>query len=407
MTGAFVINRTGERVRYWRTRRGLDRKTLAGRVGRSESWLKAIELGQRELVRLPMLEKVAAALGVTVQALTDPVEAERAVRMPDAAEVAAITGALGRYEVILGAPVGVEEQPHARDLDRRVAYLDEAFLASRFSSIGRDLPKLLIEAQRAVETDPGTDSVRVLVKTYRIASSTLLKLGADETAWLAADRAMLAAQRSDDLYCLGRATRSVARAMTSLGRTEQALDALLAMAARMQPEAPTASLDIAALYGMVLLAAEIAAAKFGDAHTARTMHNEAAGVARVRFGTTAFDKETAFGPVNVDLHWVSSLVRLGRPGEALERAARVDREGLALMPKERRGTFGIDVALAHQQLGNAAEAEAALLAADRIAPEETRCRPGSKALIAGLIADPHRTPGAELRVLARRAGVPA
>jgi transcriptional regulator with XRE-family HTH domain len=173
-----MTNHTGERVRYWRVRRGLDRKMLAARVGRSPSWVKSIETGQRELARLPMLEKVAAVLGVTVQALTDPVEAERATRAPDAAEVAAITGALERYEVILGAPFEVAEHPRLPDLARRVNFLDEAFLASRFSSIGRDLPRILIEAQRAVEDQPSREATRVLVKTYRIASSTLLKLGA-------------------------------------------------------------------------------------------------------------------------------------------------------------------------------------------------------------------------------------
>jgi transcriptional regulator with XRE-family HTH domain len=398
---------TGARVRYWRMRRGLSREVLAGRVGRSASWLKSVEIGQRELVRLPMLEKVAAALGVTVQALIDPIEAERAERLPDAAEVAAITGALGQYAVILGAPIAADDHPDVPRLAGRIRFLDEAFLQSRFSSIGRDLPKTMAEAQRAADDQPGEVTARLLVKTYRIASSTLLKLGADETAWLAADRAMMAARHADDLYCLGRATRSVARALTNLGRTEQALDALLAMAARMQPEVPRLGDDLAALYGMVLLAAEIAAAKFGDAHTARVMHDEARAVAAERFDTGRIDAETAFGPVNVDLHWVSSLVRLGRAGEALDYAARVDAAALARMPKERRGTFALDMALAHHQLGRHDRAEAALLAADRIAPEEARCRPGSKALIASLVADPHRSPSAALRTLAQRAGVPA
>ena len=402
-----MSNRTGERVRYWRTRRGLDRATFAARVGRSPSWVKAIENGQRELTRLPMLERVAQALGVTVQALTDPVEAERATRAPDAAEIAAITGALERYEVILGASVGAADHPKPIDLAKRVNFLDEAFLASRFSSIGRDLPKLLIEAQRAMKEEPGPESIRVLVKVYRIASSTLLKLGADQTAWLAADRAMVAAQTTEDLYTLARATRSVSRAMTNLGRTEAALDALLAMAARMQPEVATSTLEVAAMYGMVLLAAEIAAAKYGDAHTALAMHNEAREVAHSRFASGVSDKETAFGPVNVDLHWVSSLVRLGRPDDAVQYANGIDRAAVTLMPRERRATFGIDLALAHHQLSQYAEAEAVLLAAERIAPEEARCRPGSKELIANLVNVPSRSPSAELRALARRAGVQA
>lgn len=396
---------TGARVRYWRLRRGLTQQTFADRVGRSLSWVEKIESGERELARLPMLEKVASVLGVTVQALTDPAEAERVARAPDAAEVAAIRGALGRYEVILGATIGAVEHPKLTDLTKRIHHLDEAFLASRFSSIGRDLPKLMIESQRAVEEQPCVDASRLLVRTYRIASSTLLKLGADETAWMAADRGMLAAQRSGDLYCLGRATRSVARAMTSLGQTERSLDALLVMAALMQSEIGRASRQIAALYGMVLLAAEIAAAKLGDAHTSRSMHNEASTVARVWFVDGRHDAETAFGTVNVALHWTSSLVRLGRASEALDYAGTVGAEELSRLPRERRATFMLDIALAHDQLAHHEEATRAVLIADRIAPEEARCRPGSKALIARLVADTSHTTSQELRALARQAGV--
>src|SRR5882672_1395286 len=264
----------GTRVRYWRLRRGLDRKQFADRVGRSTSWLDKIETGERALLRLPMLETVAEALGVTVDALTDPVEAERAVRSPDAAEVAAIRGALGRYEVILGAPIPVADNPKLGDLRKQLDYVDAAFLSSNFSSIGRHLPKLIAEAQRATQLDEidHLTATKVLVKTYRVASSTLLKLGANETAWLAADRAILAASHVQDPYCLARATRSVARAMTSLGQTAEALDALLAVARRLEPGIAAAPDETVALYGMVLLAAEIAAAKLGDGSTADTMH---------------------------------------------------------------------------------------------------------------------------------------
>lgn len=396
----------GSQVRYWRLRRGLKVKPFADRVGKSVSWVEQIESGSRQLVRLPMLETVAGVLGVTVQALTDPVESQRAATAPDAAEVAAIRGALGQYEVILGAPLMADLHPKLPDLAKRVRYLDQAFSASSFSVIGRDIPRLMIETQRAADEHPGVEAARLLVKTYRLASSTLLKLGADETAWLAADRAMLAAQRSGDLYCLGRATRSVARSLTSLGQTVQALDALLAVAARMEPEIGGETLEISALYGMVLLAAEIAAAKLGDAATATNMHDEAMRIALARF-PDRHDPETVFCPTNVWLHWVSSLNRLGRPGEALDRAHAIDPDALSRLPRERRGTLALDMAAAHLQLGNHDQATAAMLAAHRIAPEEATCRPGSRHVIASLVGDTTRTPSPELRALAAKAGVQA
>jgi transcriptional regulator with XRE-family HTH domain len=398
----------GARVRYWRLRRGLNRQQFASRVGRSVSWLEKVESGGRALVRLPMLEQVAEALGITVEAITDSVEAERAVRSPDAAEVAAIRGALGRYEVILGAPIGIADAPQLSAVSKQVDYLNTAFLASNFSSIGRHLPRLIAEAQRAVEcaANDQVSATRLLVQTYRVASSTLLKFDAGDTAWLAADRAITAAQRAQDTYCLARATRSVARAMMSLGQTAEALNALLAMAARMQPEIPTSGDDVAAMYGMVLLAAEIAAAKLGDASTADTMHEEASRVAEARFSGD-HDSATAFGKTNVSLHRVSAYVRLGRCTDALNYAGRIESHALERLPRERRCVLLLDLATAHQRVGHYEQAVTSLLYADRVAAEEVRCRPTSRALVSSLINQPGRPPSQQLRTLARQAGVTA
>lgn len=404
MTGD-TMTTVGQRVRYWRLRRGLDKRQFGDRVGRSVSWVEKIEGGERSLDRIPVLEKVAGVLGVTVQALTNPLAAERAARLPDAAEVAAITGALERYEVILGAPAGISEDPQPAALAPRVRYLDEAFLASGFSRIARELPRLLLETQIVHREQPGDVSSRLLVKTYRVASSTLLKLGAAETAWLAADRAMGVAVSSGDPYCLGRATRSVARAMSNLGRLESSLDALLAVIARMEPTIDTAADEIAALYGMVVLAAEISAAKLGDASTAGSMHGEALALAERRFTDGRIDPETAFGVTNVHLHRVSSMVYLGRPADALDAAAHIDMPALQALPRERRATFWLDAAAAHHQLGHGEATARALLTADRIAPEEARCRPESKRMIGSLIDDPNYRSGVELRALAQHAGV--
>src|SRR4051795_10374172 len=89
----------GRRVSYWRSRRGLTRQQFADLVGRSMSWVDKVETGQRGLVRLPMLEAVAAALQVDIAALTDDDVANRAVRTPDLVEVRAIRAALGSYRV--------------------------------------------------------------------------------------------------------------------------------------------------------------------------------------------------------------------------------------------------------------------------------------------------------------------
>ena len=66
MRGAGDPLTVGERVAFYRRRRGLAQATLAGLVGRSEDWLSKIERGEREIRRLDVLVEVAKALRVTL-----------------------------------------------------------------------------------------------------------------------------------------------------------------------------------------------------------------------------------------------------------------------------------------------------------------------------------------------------
>lgn len=58
-----------QRVSYWRIRRGLTQPVFAGRLGRSLSWVKKVEAGDRQLDRLSVLEQVADVLQVDLQLL--------------------------------------------------------------------------------------------------------------------------------------------------------------------------------------------------------------------------------------------------------------------------------------------------------------------------------------------------
>src|SRR5680860_1447149 len=66
MRGAGDHLSVGERIAFYRRRRGLTQGVLANLVGRSEDWLSKIERGQRELRNLELLVDVARHLRVTV-----------------------------------------------------------------------------------------------------------------------------------------------------------------------------------------------------------------------------------------------------------------------------------------------------------------------------------------------------
>jgi transcriptional regulator with XRE-family HTH domain len=56
----------GERVAWYRTRRGLSQEVLAGLVDRTTDWLSKVENGRANLERLSVIKALAVALDVTV-----------------------------------------------------------------------------------------------------------------------------------------------------------------------------------------------------------------------------------------------------------------------------------------------------------------------------------------------------
>jgi transcriptional regulator with XRE-family HTH domain len=53
----------GQRVAHLR-RRGISQLTLAGRMGRSESWISKVERGERRIDRVSVIEQLATVLDV-------------------------------------------------------------------------------------------------------------------------------------------------------------------------------------------------------------------------------------------------------------------------------------------------------------------------------------------------------
>jgi len=397
----------GRRVRYWRLRRNLDRQRFADMVGRSTSWLDKIEKGERNLLRLPMLDRVAEVLGVDPAALTDDSAARRAARCVDAAEVQTIREALSWYPSLC-----VRDGAHDPTPDRVTAqlkYVDQAWLSSRLTVVVHRLPELLREAQiLAFTAEPSyqVTASRTLVMAYRLASSVLLKFGADDVAWLAADRAMQAALAVDDTLALARATRSVARSLTSTGQLTSAINALTGMTERMRPELTAQANQLLSLYGMLYLAASIAAAKREDAEAALIMHQHAQAAAE-NLEPDYQTHQTVFGPTNVALHRVAALVRLHQPGQALEYARNIDPNLISALPPERKVNYMFDLTTAYTETGRYTEAARTLVEAERVAPEEVRCRPMAHELLRVTLKNTSGELGRSVQRMASRAGITA
>jgi len=399
----------GRRVRYWRLRRNLGRQRFADMVGRSTSWLDKVEKGERSLLRLPMLDRVAAALDIDASVLTDSSTAQRAVDCVDTVEVRAIKAALGRYAVFDTTNTTAGKPFSAKQIAGQLAYVEHAWSSSHFTVVSRQLPRLLSNSQLLTVTAPAADQIsahRMLVITYRLASSMLMKFDANDMAWLAADRAMQTALAIDDTVALARATRSVARAMSRSGQQAAAVTTLIGMADRIRPELADREHELLSLFGMLFLAASITAAAQDDAVLARQMHDEAAEAAE-RMGSHHDTHRTVFGRANVAVHRVAALVRLHEGGRALEYARRIDPKLIESLTPERKASYLLDLARAHAYGGHYDDATRTLAQAEHVAPEEVRCRPLAHGLLRQLLDVVSGESSRTLRQMAARAGVTA
>ncbi|MEU7843808.1 helix-turn-helix domain-containing protein [Micromonospora sp. NPDC049114] len=377
----------GRRVASWRVRRQMTQQMLADRLRRSKSWVDKIERGVRPLDRYSVIQELAHVLRVEPEALLGQPRTAPA-GTPDGVD--GIRAALARYD-IPHAP------PQTDELRRQVGHAWLTYQHAHYGQLVRLLPGLLDAAQ-------GARSAELLVQSYRITSSLLVKLGEADLAWLAADRAMGAA--GDDPILAATAAISVAQALRASNRDRLALAATLTAANRILPPSADAGdqevcgpfgdrtcrkpLDHGgqgdhrgrAVGGTLLLQAALAAAGCGDACRADELTDRAAGVAADLRGYDDTHR-TSFGPIAVDLARVLSAAQRGDADEALQRhLAVVRREAFRRLPAEYRGAYLVDVARAYLQVGDLRGAARALVDADSVAPAEVRCRPLARTVIA-------------------------
>ncbi|SCL35704.1 Transcriptional regulator, contains XRE-family HTH domain [Micromonospora nigra] len=367
----------GRRVARWRVRRGMTQQVFADRLGKSKSWVDKVERGARRLDRYPTVQQIAEVLRVDPMVLLGQHRPphQRDARTPDGVD--GIRAALARYDREPGHPVpGVEVR-------RQVEYAWSSYQHAHYAQLVRAVPGLLAAVQ-------GSSGREVLVPAYRITASVLVKLGAADLGWLAADRAMGAA--GGDAVLAATAAVSVGQALRAQGRHRLALAATLAAASRLG----TGPQEVA-VHGTLLLQAALAAAGCGEQGRCAELTGRAAGLAaRMRAGEDP--QRTAFGPAAVELAQVVTAIEAGDAGAAVRgHSAVLRRDGWRRLPAEHRGAYLVDVARAYLQIGDLRGAARALVDADAIAPAEVRCRPVARTVIAE-IAQRHPAPAGVARL---------
>jgi transcriptional regulator with XRE-family HTH domain len=390
----------GRKIAAERRRRGLSQPELARLLGRSVAWVSQVERGVRKVDRMSVLQTVATALDVPL--------AELAAEAP---VVAAVTeeppGAAGLRLVLSGAyalrAMLDGRRPPAlstlRTRSRKAWELTHAGRYTELTDLLRDLVPDLEIAARALPEAQRAEVFELMAATYQACSAALAKLGEPEAAWIAADRAMAAAERAGNPMLVAAGAFRLVFVFLTARHYDQAEETARTAAEALQPRADQDDLQAMSLWGALTLQRAVIASRVNAPDTAYAHLDHAAGVAG-RLGEGRNDYNTEFGPANVSLYEIAVAVELGDAGRALRTADNVDTTCLSA---ERRARMLIDVARAHAQRRQISEAVAVLHEAEDITPEQVRGHELVRQLVSDLLTmqDP---PSGDLRGLAARVG---
>lgn len=376
-----ALDHIGVRVRRWRLKRNLSQRVLADLAGLSQGYIAQIEAGTAPLDKRSTQLALAKALQVSLADLTgqpyDPTTLEHATA---ARHLPALRAAMA--ELAFGPTSAPEHGPP--DLAAAVRKVTELHNACRYDDLVGDLPSLLL-ALGARRDDPV--SIRRLVWVTYAATFAAKYLGHADLAMIAAQQCREAAGRAaDEPEWFGMAEFAIVHTLPAesralpLQRAVRAIDRL-EMAAG-QPRAGQ-------VQGMLHLSAAMLAAVGSDTSTSRT-HLRAAPASASRLGEGNFG-QLWFGPTNVEIWGLGVLAELGDGGAVVDMPTP---DVSVIGSANRRATMYADLGRCLAQTRkHDAEAMAALLRAETIAPQRVRLSPLVRETVGSMLRRARRSAG--------------
>lgn len=369
--------------------------------------MSQVERGVQPIERMDVLQELADALGVSVQRLR-----------PNAPPMPATPGALEQVRsndldearlLISGHPamatlLGVAGQRGERSLEDLRASVDEVWElthTAQFSAVSALVTELLPVMERTVRTigeSNRAEAYLLLSRTYQALAAAFVRQDEADAAWVAADRAISAAELSGNTLHVCAGVYRMVQAFVRLRRLEQAehtaATAVAALKARTDLDA-----EGKAVLGSLHLALALVHARAGQRSEARAQIADARSLA-AELGEDRNDFNLEFGPTNVEIQAVSTAVDLGDAGEALDVGLAIDADALS---PERRGRLLMDLGRAHAQRRHPGEALDCLLRAEALTPETVRTHMAAREAIRELVLVAGAGASPELIALAERA----
>ncbi|MEU9375262.1 helix-turn-helix transcriptional regulator [Streptomyces sp. NPDC048255] len=359
----------GQRTQILRTRRGLTRDQLGGLVGRSGSWVKAVETGRLKTPALPVILRIAEVL--RVRDLSD-LTGDQSMRVslfagPGHPRFAAVREAVNALQ--LGTD---REAPSTAHMSARLARAWQArhSAPNHRDVIGSLLPDLIRDARAAVRRS-GTVADRkaaqaVLAEVYFLAQFFCAYQPDAPLVWRVAERGMLAAQESEDPHTIGLAAWLTTQAHRERGHLDAADAVTLETLRYLEPMLPNAGTDVRAVVGALTVEAGLTAARRGETGTAWRYWDDARALAE-SLPAGYFHPVTSFSRSVIGAHAVTVAVELHAGGESARQAARAEAEAIPSRP--RRARHRIEQARAYHLDAQPDVALATLVQAHEVAPE--------------------------------------
>jgi transcriptional regulator with XRE-family HTH domain len=391
---------SGERIRLYRRRMGLTQEQCAQLKGCTVSAWRKWESGERQVASFSDWIEIARILRVRdLYKLTGLPVGEMPEAQGEHDTVPAIRAAMVSFNPQLAG------EPNVKQLSVAVETAWDIWQERRsFQQIGMMLPGLITEARATIPLVDGPERgplLRAASTLYFLTRAFTTRVGAHDVSLLAADRAMQAAIKADDLDYRAASAWNVGMILAGQGHTEVVAELATDATTLLEPTLADATPRRMSIFGALHLLRATQYARMGDEHgvaTALEVADRVAGIVGERN-----DFRTVFGPTNVGIYRMWLAVELSKPREAIRAAQTCDVS--ALPSVERRFAYFIELAKAYSIRGEDVAAVHMLQRAERESPEELRLNTESRAIVCEQLRRENALTRSELRPLADRMGV--
>jgi transcriptional regulator with XRE-family HTH domain len=389
----------GDRIQSVRKRRGLTQRELADRSGVSLAWVKKIEQGNANGIRMETLHKLAIALRVTTSSLAAGPDAE----------------APERVDVDLWEPVRrvlegrteaePDEEPTLNGLRRVFDDTVVHVLQSHYAEVREALPWLLRDADALVAASANGTEIRARGLRSQARQLTAYMMGQTWQFTTAAEAAELASDDAGDEMTAMAAADWKCWIMIRQGKLAETRELATRLADDAEPRISRATPDELAAWGRLLILVSSAAVRDnrpGEAADTLKLARVAAA-ASGRDAIPGFNPWDVFGPVTVAMVQAENAMIQDRPDTTLAIGAQLHGEGFPVPRNWNR--HRLDVARAHVALRQYGEAVDVLQGVRQAAPEWLVQQRYARDILAAVV-DKRRTLTDEMRDLADAVRLP-